>query len=174
MKYKICEKCEAKLHERTLRCPNCNTLLTDASKIVDDTPETVESEPSVQPNLGNEFDVQISDNNVQNSTAETPKDVKDYIYKAEVRHSLEYTAPLSNFIKVLLTAFSMFPIAGQFIGTFFGIFFSTYDDNDRSTFGKALIFLSVIMFMIYAYNIMMLSEILSNGEISNYLINFMR
>lgn len=177
MKYKICENCEAKLHERTLRCPNCNTLLTEASKIVDDTPETEVPATNVQPNLGNEFDAKISENdenNVKTSTADTSKDVKDYIYKAEVRHSLEYTAPLSNFIKVLLTAFSMFPIIGQFIGTFFGIFFSTYDDNDRNTFGKALIFLSIIMFMFYAYNIMMLSEILSSGEFPNYLSNFIK
>ena len=36
MEYKICENCGAKLHVRTLKCPICNVLLTDASKIIND------------------------------------------------------------------------------------------------------------------------------------------
>ena len=101
-----------------------------------------------------------------------PEDIKDYVYKAEVRHSLEYTKPLSNGLKVIITALSMMPIVGQFMGTFLGIFFSTYDDNDRNSFGKALIILSVIMFMLYGYSLMLSSELLSGGEFSNVINNF--
>ena len=180
MEYKICEKCEAKLHVRTLRCPNCNTLLTDASKIVINEPSDSENFQTTQNTIGNEIDVKISNDDTitqqptQSPIVEQNNEVRDYVYKAEVRHSLEYTAPLSNFIKVILTAFSMIPIIGQFIGTFFGIFFATYDDNDRHSFGKALICLSVVMFLFYSYNLIEVSEILSNGELSNYLNNFIK
>jgi len=173
MEYKICENCEAKLHIRTLRCPNCNTLLTEASKIVKDTPEVDSYESIIQPNIESNIDVEISDQEPQNNKV-IDENPKDYVYKAEVRHSLEYTQPLSNLLKVILTAFSMIPLMGQFIGVFFGIFFSTYDDNDRHSFGKALIFLSIIMFMVYAYNIMMISQILESGDYSNYLNNFIK
>ena len=176
MEYKICENCEAKLHIRTLRCPNCNTLLTEASKIVTDTPEVNEYDSIIQTNIENKIDIEISEQEPQNNNMieEEPKDVKDYVYKAEVRHSLEYTKPLSNFLKVILTAFSMIPLMGQFIGIFFGIFFSTYDDNDRHSFGKALIFLSIIMFMFYAYNLMMISQVLESGDFSSYFNNFIK
>lgn len=169
MEYKICEKCGEKVHARTLKCPNCNTLLTEASKIVSDNPVEINEQPVIENNV----DLKISDNGIEEKTSENAQqNLKDYVYKAEVRHSLEYTAPLSNFVKVLLTAFSMMPIIGQFLGTFFGIFFSTYDDNDRRSFGKALIFLSIIMFIFYAYNLMIASEILTSGDFSNYLNNF--
>ena len=173
MEYKICENCEAKLHIRTLRCPNCNTLLTEASKIVNETPEIINTENNTEPNLGNNFDIEISDQEAHTNKI-IEENPKDYVYKAEVRHSLEYTQPLSNFLKVILTAFSMIPIMGQFIGVFFGIFFSTYDDNDRSSFGKALIFLSILMFVFYAYNLMIVSQILETGDISSYLNNLVK
>lgn len=191
MEYKICENCGAKLHVRTAKCPICNILLTDASKIVND--DIVSSEP--QEAIGENIDIKISDNeimtdngannkqinNIESNNIETTvplvnnnqtEEVKDYVYKAEVRHSLEYTRPMSNGLKVIITALSMMPIIGQFIGTFLGIFFSTYEDNDRNSFGKALIILSIIMFMLYGYSLMISSELLSSAEFSNIINNF--
>lgn len=174
MEYKICENCDAKIHVRTAKCPICNAVLTDASKIINDENLTTE-------NIGENVDVQISDTETINNLADNieteqkkPEDVKDYVYKAEVRHSLEYTKPLSNGLKVFLTALSMLPLMGQFIGTFMGIFYATYDDNDRRSFGKALIFLSIIMFFFYTYSFMLSSEILNSGDLSNYLNNFVK
>jgi len=178
MEQKICENCGAKLHVRTMKCPICNVVLTEASQIIND--EIQNSNLETTENIGENIDIKISDNetinnieqpeNNSDTTQNNPQ--KDYIYKAEVRHSLQYTEPLSNFLKVILTAFSMVPIIGQFFGTFFGIFFSTYDDNDRRSFGRALIFLSVIMFFFYSYSIMLSSELLTSGELQNYLNNF--
>ena len=178
MKQKICENCGAKLHVRTMKCPICNAVLTEASQIIND--ETQNNNIETTESIGENIDIKISDaetiNNIEqsaNNEDETQKNPqKDYIYKAEVRHSLQYTEPLSNFLKVILTAFSMIPIIGQFFGTFFGIFFSTYDDNDRRSFGRALIFLSIIMFFFYSYSLMLSSELLANGELQNYLNNF--
>lgn len=178
MEQKICENCGAKLHVRTMKCPICNAVLTDASQIVND--EVQNDNLEINTNVGENIDIKISEeetvNNTTQTTVEPEKETinqqKDYIYKAEVRHSLEYTEPLSNFLKVILTAFSMIPILGQFLGTFFGIFFSTYDDNDRRSFGRALIFLSIIMFFFYTYSLMLSSELLANGELQNYLNNF--
>lgn len=178
MEQKICEICGAKLHARTMKCPICNAVLTEASQIVND--EVQNNNLDLNTNVGENIDIKISEeetiNNIAQATIEPEKETtnqqKDYIYKAEVRHSLEYTEPLSNFLKVLLTAFSMFPIIGQFLGTFFGIFFSTYDDNDRRSFGRALIFLSIIMFFFYSYSLMLSSELLTSGELQNYLNNF--
>ena len=183
MEYKICENCGAKLHSRTMKCPICNILLTEASKITtDEVSSTSQSEI-----IGENIDIKISDSEIENNTEKNDtiqdyaenidqtsqqQDVKDYVYKAEVRHSLEYTNPLSNSFKVFLTAFSMIPLLGQFIGTFLGIFYSTYDDNDRKSFGKALIFLSIIMFMFYSYSLMISTEILKSGNLNNYLNNF--
>lgn len=185
MEYKICENCEAKLHFRTQKCPICNTILTEASKIVNDEAITEKNET-----LGNNYDITISDEIKENTTEiktetltqdqptenitskpeEPNQNMKDYIYKAEVHHSLEYTEPLSNLIKVLLTTLTaLFPMMGQLIGLFFGIFFSTYDDRDRKSFGKALIILSIIMFMIYAYTLMAFSEIMTTNSFNNFI-----
>ena len=184
MEHKICENCGAKLHVRTLKCPICNILLTDASQIINDEINTINTiEETNINNIGENIDIKISDtetinnneeNTVQNVDVETihPKETKDYVYKAEVRHSLVYTTPLSNGLKVFITAFSMLPMIGQFIGTFLGIFFATYDDTDRKSFGRSLILLSIIMFVIYTYSLMLSSEILSSGEFQNYLNNF--
>lgn len=174
MEQKICENCGAKIHVRTAKCPICSAIITEASQIVND---EVENTP-IEENIGQNIDVQISDNQESNdiiqnnTTTENKNDVKDYVYKAEVRHSLEYTQPLSNAFKVILTAISTVPLIGQFIGTFLGIFFSTYDDNDRKSFGRALLFLSVIMFLFYLYSLTMSADLLTSGEFQNYFNNF--
>ena len=171
MEYKLCENCNEKLHVRTQKCPFCNTILTEKSKIIK------EEEPVVT-----KEDIKLENENQENMIDQTPniekeientnlpnKDVRDYIYKAEVRHTLEYTKLLSNGVKVFLTALAMFPVIGQIIGTFFGVFFLTYDDTDRKSFGGALITLSIIMFAIYVYQFMAIGQLMQSGEFNSLL-----
>ena len=181
MEYKICEKCGAKLHFRTQKCPICNTILTEASKIINDEITSENTDPK-----NSNYDITVSDtitNNSENSTKKQDilldnpqktenleQPTKDYIYKTEVHHSFEFTEPLSNTIKVLLSAIaSVFPMMGQLIGIFFGIFFSTYEDRDRKAFGKSLIILSIIMFLVYAYTLMAVSNFLDPNAINNLI-----
>lgn len=176
MEYKVCENCSEKLHVRTQRCPFCNTVLTDKSLIVKEQEEVIEEKKD---NLVINSDEKKNDTDV---FAEIPndgeeilkpnlpdKDIKDYVYKAEVRHSLEYTKLMPNSLKVFITAISMIPVIGQIIGTFFGVFFLTYEDNDRKSFGKALISLSIIMFIIYSYNVAIFTELVKNEGLGNLL-----
>jgi len=174
MEYKICENCNEKLHVRTQKCPFCNTELTEKSQIITEVEEIEEvkqedvnqlSEDVAKENI---IDEKILEDNVNVSNSDlVNKDAKDYVYKAEVRHSLEYTKLMSNSIKVFITAISMIPVIGQLVGTFFGIFFFSSEDNDRKSFGRALIGLSVIMFFIYGYNLVIFSQIIeSEGLVS--------
>ena len=191
MENKICENCGEKIHFRTQKCPLCNTVLTEASKIESDV-DNLENDVNNSGNdienntLGTNYDVKISDS-PENSVIETikkaepnleetslqnqiPKEnVKDYVYKAEVHHSLEYTEPLPNLIKVILSAITAsIPMFGQLIGIFFGVFFSTYEDRDRKSFGKALIILSISTFMLYTYTLISFTNII-NSDMSHDL-----
>ena len=173
MEYKICENCSEKLHVRTQKCPFCNTILTEKSKIVKEVIEEVNKPEDISQNTSEINDSEAKnivsiDENIDDNTLPN-KEVKDYVYKAEVRHSLEYTHLMPNSLKVFLTAISMIPVIGQIIGTFFGVFFLTYDDNDRKSFGKSLIGLSIIMFFIYAYNVAMFYKLLETQGFSELM-----
>ena len=116
MEYKICEKCGAKLHFRTQKCPICNTVLTEASKI--------ENDDIIIENTNPSYDITITDYTMPNTEKQPKEEIsaefaaqkaKDYIsHSAEGQHSLEFTEPLSNMIKVLLSAiaciFCEFPV----------------------------------------------------------------
>lgn len=94
---------------------------------------------------------------------------KDYIYKAEVRHSLQYTTPMSNLAKVFIAALCTIPVMGQLIGVFLGVFFSTYDEYDKRSFGKALIFLSIFMFAFYLIYIKWALQLIGSVDINSLL-----
>jgi len=94
---------------------------------------------------------------------------KDYIYKAEVRHSLQYTTPMSNLAKVFIAALCTIPVMGQLIGIFLGVFFSTYDEYDKRSFGKALIFLSIFMFAFYLLYIKWALRLIGSVDINSLL-----
>ena len=180
MEYKVCENCGEKLHVRTQKCPFCNTVLTEKSEIITEdieekVEEKIESAVQTQENETSSNNGVINDiSHFENEIVKTDlpdKEVKDYVYKAEVRHSLEYTKLMPNALKVFLTAVSMIPVVGQIIGTFFGVFFLTYEDNDRKSFGRSLIGLSIIMFLIYAYNVIAFSELVKSEGLSNLISN---
>ena len=185
MEYKICENCNEKLHVRTQRCPVCNTVLTEKSQVVQEVEEMQEAqeipkEESVEQNSVKD-DIEMHEtekfDSVPRFEAEVgstdlpDKELRDYVYKAEVRHSLEYTKLMPNSLKVFITAISMIPIVGQIIGTFFGVFFLTYEDSDRKSFGRSLIGLAIIMFVFYAYNVALFSEMVESGGLTSVIEN---
>lgn len=164
MEYKKCEHCGEEIHIRSKKCPFCNKTVKEVI------PKEVEQDKASEEKIEKEIN-EINENKdvVANTTDEEvthennnvvmPNYInfevgadgkpKDYVYKAEVRHSLQYTDNLSNVAKVFISALCTLPIIGQMIGGFLGVFFSTYEDSDRRSFGKALIFLSIFMFVLY-------------------------
>jgi hypothetical protein len=98
------------------------------------------------------------------------REIKKFIYTAEIKHAVERIKPLSNIIKVFLTAFCMLPFIGQVIGMFFGIFFLTYDDKDRKSYGKSIIALSIIMFCFYMYYAWNIYSIMNNPQLMQQII----
>jgi len=163
MNYKKCEHCGEEIHIRSKKCPFCNQavaeVIQEEVKEETNTEENVVEEnrqeaQNVENNTSNNESVNYERNNMAappqiNFEVGANGEPKDYVYKAEVRHSLEYTNPLSNMAKVFIAALCTIPIIGQMIGGFMGVFFSTYEDSDRRSFGRALIFLSIFMFVLY-------------------------
>jgi len=95
---------------------------------------------------------------------------KDYIYKAEVRHSVEYIKPLSNWVKTFLSAFCVVPFFGQIVGAFFGVYYSASEDADRRSFGSALITLSILVFLFYMMEFKYIFSMPEFQEIYNSLL----
>lgn len=159
MEYKKCEHCGEEIHRRSQKCPFCNQTVAEVPEFEEEIKEEVNEENA---EINNEIE-QTDDSEAEVRKTNTgnmyPPQIqfevgpngqpKDYVYKAEVRHSLQYTNPLSNMAKVFITALCTLPIIGQLIGIFMGVFFSTYDDSDRRSFGRALTFLSIFMFVLY-------------------------
>lgn len=189
MGYKKCEHCGEEIHNRSKKCPFCNQIVaevveepvTETEEVLTENKEKeVKNEETIEETIKEE-NTNSSFNNSENGKvpfvnyAVTDGEPKDYVYKAEVRHSLEYTTPMSNALKVFLSAACTFPVFGQFIGAFIGVFFLTYEDTDRRSFGKALILLSVLLFLFYIayfrYALSLVSSIdpsLVNSLLENY------
>ena len=176
MEFKKCEHCGEQIHIRSKKCPFCNEIVEEVPIIIDEEVkeennenlENVEKEENNVPET-EAVDVQEAINEFKKngnskesvSFAVGQGEPKDYVYKAEVRHSIEYVEPMSNWTKVFLTALCTFPVIGQLVGSFTGVYFVSYEDADRKSFGKALIVLSIVMFFIYlSYvgQVMMLME----------------
>ena len=158
MSYKKCEHCGEEIHIRSKKCPFCNQLVAEVEEVeeINET-ESISEDIKTEAIKGTEENREVEKTNIIDGNINQPvvnfiagdKEPKDYVYKAEVRHSIEYTNPISNTAKVFISALCTLPIIGQLIGTFLGVFFSTYEDTDRRSFGRALIFLSVFMFVLY-------------------------
>jgi len=183
MNYKKCEHCGEEIHIRSKKCPFCNQLVAE---VEEKNEEEIEKEESIQEINENKEQGEVEENKAEGTNriepdkvamnGETPhlvdfiatdKEPKDYVYKAEVRHSLEYTNPISNMVKVFISALCTLPMIGQLIGTFLGVFFSTYEDTDRRSFGRALIFLSVFMFVLYIAYFKYAIELISTVDINS-------
>lgn len=179
MEYKKCEHCGEQIHIRSKKCPFCNEIVEEVPEKLEE--EVVETQENKEENIVEEQMLKNSnDNNSEdiidefNKTNETKGNInfavgneepKDYVYKAEVRHSLEYVEPMSNWVKVFISALCTIPIIGQLIGSFMGVYFVTYEDTDRRSFGKALITLSIVMFFIYCSYIGQLMMIMENIDL---------
>ncbi len=178
MEYKKCEHCGEKIHIRSQKCPFCNQTVSEEPKeIIKDDAETTVNVANTQSEEEKNVIVEnnIDTNDINNEEPRINFEIgsngepKDYIYKAEVRHSLEYTNPMSNIAKVFISALCTFPILGQLIGVFLGVFFSTYEDTDKRTFGKALIYLSIFMFVVYLAYVKYVMALLQSVDINELL-----
>lgn len=180
MEYRKCEFCGEQVHIRSKKCPFCNNVLSDEPKpeaiVSDEEPknkdaEFIEDQPKQIVEFNEKTDEEISQNDgeAKFDFSVGTSEPKDYIYKAEVRHSIEYTRPFSNWAKVFIAAFCTIPIIGQILGAFIGVFFCTYEEEDRSSFGKALIALSIGMFLFYLYNFKMFVDMINSGELNQIM-----
>ena len=116
MEYKKCQNCGEKIHARTLKCPFCNSQVDENLEIFNDEEENIQEA---------KIDNQAIENTSERTNVGDPKidlaigkkeDIKDYVYKAEVRHSIEYTKPLPNALQVFLSAFATLPLMGRIVG----------------------------------------------------------
>lgn len=156
MDYKKCEFCGENVHIRSRKCPFCGNILSEEPVVKEET-EPVSEETEVVKSETTSENVEMPLEEKKEETFEDPKfsfsvgteEPKDYIYKAEVRHSVEYTRPLSNWIKTFLAAFCVVPFLGQIVGAFFGVYYSAHEDNDRRSYGSSLITLSILIFLFY-------------------------
>lgn len=196
MDYKKCEHCGEEIHIRSKKCPFCNQTvaevpeetikeegtLAEESKMEETKEEVLQEYKEVENKKEDDFSENFDENiektfstNFNNTQPRINLEVgangepKDYVYKAEVRHSLAYTKPLSNLAKVFISALCTIPVIGQLIGIFLGVFFSTYDDTDKRSFGKALIYLSIFMFLLYSLYIKYAMELLGNMDVNSLL-----
>lgn len=196
MDYKKCEHCGEEIHIRSKKCPFCNQTvaevpeetikeegtLAEESKTEETKEEVLQEYKEVENKKEDDFSENFDENiektfstNFNNTQPSINLEVgangepKDYVYKAEVRHSLAYTKPLSNLAKVFISALCTIPVIGQLIGIFLGVFFSTYDDTDKRSFGKALIYLSIFMFLLYSLYIKYAMELLGNMDVNSLL-----
>ena len=181
MDYKKCEFCGEQVHIRSKKCPFCENVLSEEPIIVDE-PEVVEesvTETQEQVTEANaEENQEVSQQQPISQTSPESKfnvmvgtgEPKDYIYKAEVRHSVEYVKPLSNWVKTFLSAFCVMPFFGQILGAFFGVYYSASEDADRRSFGSALITLSILIFLFYMMEVKYVMSMPEFKEIYNSLM----
>jgi len=169
MNTKKCEHCGEEIHIKTKRCPFCNEIV-EVPEIIEEVEEvkSVEENTMKEENKGIFIDNKVGENITQEELMN--REIKNFIYTAEMRHAVEHMKPLSNIIKVFLTAFCMMPFIGQVIGVFFGIFFLTYDDKDRKSYGKSLIALSIIMFCFYMYYAWSIYSMMNNPELMKQIM----
>lgn len=169
MNTKKCEHCGEEIHIKTKKCPFCGQIV-EVPEIIEEVEEVknVEEQVTKEENKGLFIDNKVGDNLGQDEIMN--REIKNFIYTTEIKHAMEHMKPMSNIIKVFLTAFCMLPFIGQVIGIFFGIFFLTYDDRDRKSYGKSIIALSIIMFCFYMYYAWNIYSIMNNPELMNQIM----
>lgn len=186
MEYKKCEHCGEQIHIRSKKCPFCNQTVAEVpeevitDEVKNDNENVIEKQEDSVSNSSPFEEKANPSSELENDIINQPKinfeigadgKPKDYVYKAEVRHSLEYTNPMSNFSKVFISALCTLPVIGQFVGVLLGVFFSTYDDSDKRSFGKALIYLSICMFFIYLLYVKYAIGLLGDIDVNTLLQN---
>lgn len=169
MNTKKCEHCGEEIHIKTKKCPFCGEIV-EIPEIIEEIeePKTVEANNTNEENKGVFIDNRVGESINQDEMLN--REIKNFIYTTELKHAVERVKPLSNVIKVFLTAFCMLPFIGQVIGVFFGIFFLTYEDKDRKSYGKSIIALSIIMFCFYMYYAFSIYSIMNNPELMKQIM----
>lgn len=173
MEFKKCEHCGEQIHIRSQKCPFCNQTVEEEPKIEEKSEKMDENKQEIlENNSGSDKTEEMQEDSENKEINDVPptfdfrvgQEPQDYVYKAEVKHSLEYTSTMSNLTKVFLSAICTIPLIGQILGTFLGVFFITYEDSDRKSFGKALIILSITMFLLYAVYVKEAVNLLNSSD----------
>jgi len=157
---KKCDFCGEEISSDVRRCPYCGSLLGRKSGMAED-------EEYMPYSINNNYfipqekeGIQISDQeNRQDDSSGLHAGIPDpeILYKKEewpqdhkVPASTTYRKPLGNGMKVFLTSLCItIPGFGQLIGIIMSIIFmSREDDEDRKSFGVALLIASIIFFLI--------------------------
>ena len=112
MNTKKCEHCGEEIHIKTKKCPFCGEIV-EIPEIIEEAQEVKTEEENVagESNKGIFIDNKVGDDTSQEEMLN--RELKTFIYNAEMRHAVERVKPLSNIIKVFLTAFCMLPFVGQ-------------------------------------------------------------
>lgn len=155
---KKCGFCGETIPTGAGRCPYCGSILevtfdnsyritppeeANVSNIEDAKPENAEQ---VQDNQ-----LKVEQNaEVNNDTIKDNKPFNGGGYVPDRRYGNEIRSPLSNGIKVLLTViFTLIPGIGQLAGIITAIVFMNAEgDNDRKSFGVALLVVCLVMFVL--------------------------
>ena len=110
MEFKKCEHCGEEIHIRSQKCPFCNQTVsnvpeeiikvedTNANEILNEEIENNEIKEVKEENAPENEEMKnmySGQPNAINFVVGNNGEPKDYVYKAEVRHSLEYTNTLS-------------------------------------------------------------------------------
>ncbi len=128
----FCKKCGKILEEDQEKCPFCGDH---------DQEETIKDIP--KQNLPHSFDKALEE--IEQPTGSFSKPT----YTPVPTPPIGMIPPLSNWIKVLLAVtVPILPGIGPLIGIIAGAIFMSNQDEDRKTFGQALLTVSIIVFII--------------------------
>jgi hypothetical protein len=167
---KKCGFCNESIPRGASRCPYCGSIL---EVTVDESFTDIGTEQQQQDVAGSEpFTSQSEapkDNPVGGHEPQARQQVQRPYYPGNYQpmQSNSGKAPLSNGLKVFLTVlFTILPGIGQLAGIITAIvFMSAEGDNDRKSFGVALLVASLVMFLltcIGCFTLAMLGQSLSN------------
>ncbi|HOQ16218.1 MAG TPA: hypothetical protein PLC16_00315 [Defluviitaleaceae bacterium] len=147
-----CRECGKILDENQKECPFCGTYLGD---------QTAKEETGLSSNPLNQTNPGPSTDNSFNYSSSGPGSSQDYGYKTTTDYSYSsmggtgsmnnnpyspmVTEPLNNWVKVILSFVSSWiPL----VGIIAGIIFMVKEDQDRKSFGQALLTMSIVVFVL--------------------------
>lgn len=169
MNKKNCEFCGEEIHVNSRRCPFCAGVQKKMPSVNDGLNALIPDRP----------DNQLQEINSEKLDRQSESNEKK---KQKYELDIRYTGPginnygerqtdvaLSNRFKVFLSVFSsMIPGVGQIIGIISAIIFlSNEQDEDRKSFGKALLTASLVTFVVWCMCYMLVVAALIGSQVVN-------
>lgn len=158
-----CRKCGKILDNDEKECPFCGTKVDEIVELEpgaiteekdnikeDAIKEDINEENNYIENYNYTEIPKLDKNNIEDNNVEKNTGEKINIEKNNINNNIyEDTKPLSNWIKVTLSVLiPALPGLGALIGIIASIIFMTNEDEDRKTFGYALLTYSVIFLIL--------------------------